>query len=613
MVMNAHASRVRHELRINRPMKRPWLTWLGFGLCVAVVLAAMGWISRVALESESSEARAIARAEYEEDVRLALWRMDYLLGSVLAQEVAQPFFAFASPEGAGTQTTLPKSLPRHVLLHFRYSSDGQLTSPWVLKNAAKAKGAGAALPLELIATAERRLDELCALVTYGELDQRLPEKLTGSSESLLIARDNLPSEQVAANVSRENFNEGQLQGRNRRGDFQQSQLSNTEFMARQEGFQRLVDSNRLQGTLSIKGNVRVGEMTPLWFGDQLLLTRRVRSGDSISLQGAWLDWNGNDGLRAELLAIVADKFPEASLRPVLKADDEENPTRERRLAVLPLEFVPGEPPESPAELWTTLRISLLVAWGCVLLAALAVGALLLGVVRLSERRAAFVSAVTHELRTPLTTFRMYADMLARGMVPQPDRQRHYLNTLRVESDRLTHLVANVLSYARLERGRPVRQLQTVALGELIAQAQARLADRAAQGGLELRVSVDPASAGAAVRCDPSVVEQILFNLVDNACKYAAGGLPPAVELSAGRTAQGVIMHVRDHGPGIAPWDRRRVFRTFGKSAHQAANSAPGVGLGLGLSRRLARAMGGDVRLEPKNGQGAAFVLTLREA
>ncbi len=130
-------------------------------------------------------------------------------------------------------------------------------------------------------------------------------------------------------------------------------------------------------------------------------------------------------------------------------------------------------------------------------------------------------------------------------------------------------------------------------------------------GWSCALSVDPASAGAAVRCDPLVVEQILFNLVDNACKYAGNGLPPMVELSAGRAAQGVVMRVRDHGPGIAPSDRRRVFRTFGKSAHQAANSAPGVGLGLGLSRRLARAMGGDLRLESSSGQGAAFVLTLR--
>jgi signal transduction histidine kinase len=205
---------------------------------------------------------------------------------------------------------------------------------------------------------------------------------------------------------------------------------------------------------------------------------------------------------------------------------------------------------------------------------------------------------------------MYADMLARGMVPQPERQQQYLNTLRVESDRLTHLVANVLSYARLERGRPVRQLQTVALGELISQTQARLCDRAAQGGLDLRVSLYPSAAAAPVRCDPSVVEQILFNLVDNACKYAAGGLPSVVELSAGRGAKGVFLRVRDHGPGISNGDRRRVFRTFGKSAHQAAVSAPGVGLGLGLSRRLARGMGGDLRLEGKSSPGASFVLTL---
>ena len=79
--------------------------------------------------------------------------------------------------------------------------------------------------------------------------------------------------------------------------------------------------------------------------------------------------------------------------------------------------------------------------------------LLAGVVALSERRAAFVSSVTHELRTPLTTFRMYADMLARGMVPDAERRQQYLETLRTEAERLTHLVENVLSYARLERGR----------------------------------------------------------------------------------------------------------------------------------------------------------------
>ncbi len=590
-------------------MKRPWLVWLSFGLCVAVVLAAMGWISFAALRAESAETVANARAEFEDAVAPALWQMDALLGSVLAQE---PYFAFMTPDQTATplQTTLPKNMPPYVLLPFKCLPDGQFASPWVVKNAAKSKLS--AESLKLIQTAEKRLGELAKFVTYQALAERLTADDTRASESLVLSRDDGPIEPVVLNSQNENYRDLPFQGRGRRNDIQQSQINNAQFMARQEGVQRLVDSNRKQGTLSILGDMRVGEMNRVWLDRHLLLVRRVRSGSGDRqkeyLQGAWLDWQS---LQEVLLKEVAGAFPEASLRPLTTTTSDDPATNGRRLAALPVEFVPGQPPDSVALGWTPMRISLAVAWGCMLLAATAVAGLLLGVLRLSERRAAFVSAVTHELRTPLTTFRMYADMLARGMVPQPERQQQYLNTLRVESDRLTHLVANVLAYARLERGRPVRQLQTVTLGDLVSQTQARLTDRAAQGGLELRVSLDPSAASAAVRCDPSVVEQILFNLVDNSCKYAANGLPPVVELSAGRAAQGVILRVRDHGPGIAPSDRRRVFRTFGKSAHQAANSAPGVGLGLGLSRRLARGMAGDLRLEPKNGQGAAFVLTLR--
>src|SRR5205807_3842613 len=153
---------------------------------------------------------------------------------------------------------------------------------------------------------------------------------------------------------------------------------------------------------------RMGEMTPLWLGDDLFLARWVRRGSAERpkeyLQGAWLDW---PALRAELLGIVTDKFPEGSLQPIDTSARDDPTTRERLLAVLPLLFVPGEKPDSLANPWTPMRVSLAVAWSCMLLAALAVAGLLLGVLRLSERRAAFVSAVTHELRTPLTTFRMY--------------------------------------------------------------------------------------------------------------------------------------------------------------------------------------------------------------
>src|SRR6187401_3474036 len=105
--------------------------------------------------------------------------------------------------------------------------------------------------------------------------------------------------------------------------------------------------------------------------------------------------------------------------------------------------------------------------GAVLLAVAVAAFLLQGVMTLSERRAAFVSSVTHELRTPLTTFRMYAEMLARGMVPDANRRQEYFTTLQREAERLTLLVENVLAYARLERGRKPQAQDRVTLRSLL--------------------------------------------------------------------------------------------------------------------------------------------------
>ena len=110
----------------------------------------------------------------------------------------------------------------------------------------------------------------------------------------------------------------------------------------------------------------------------------------------------------------------------------------------------------------------------------------------------------------------------------------------------------------------------------------------------------------------AAVEQILFNLVDNACKYAVPRGGTAIRVEVGRADGGAglsFLRVRDDGPGVPPKEARRLFRPFHKSAHDAAHSAPGVGLGLALSRRLARSMGGDLRLDAGLG-GACFVLTV---
>jgi len=281
--------------------------------------------------------------------------------------------------------------------------------------------------------------------------------------------------------------------------------------------------------------------------------------------------------------------------------------RGRRLAALPVRLVSGRVAAAPADGLTPTHLSLIVAWAGAVLAAVAVALLLHGALTLSERRGAFVSAVTHELRTPLTTFQMYTEMLADGMVTEEAKRRAYIETLRAEADRLSHLVENVLAYARLERGRPVGRVETVSLRDLLDRVAGRLTTRAERAGMTLCVET---ADGVAVRTDAAAIGQVLFNLVDNACKYAAAEPDRRIHIEADADGPMVAIRVRDHGPGIARREARRLFRPFRKSAGDAARSAPGVGLGLALSRQLARRLGGDLRLDETVTDGACFVLTL---
>jgi signal transduction histidine kinase len=129
--------------------------------------------------------------------------------------------------------------------------------------------------------------------------------------------------------------------------------------------------------------------------------------------------------------------------------------------------------------------------------------------------------------------------------------------------------------------------------------------------LALKVEIDPAAAAAQTQVDALAVEQILFNLTDNACKYAAPDSTPR-ELHLRLEAEGKTLRLlfRDFGPGLSKQALKKLFQPFAKSATEAAHSAPGVGLGLALSRRLAKELGGKLEYERSSGRGATFCLTL---
>ncbi|MGV3662050.1 MAG: sensor histidine kinase [Prosthecobacter sp.] len=347
----------------------------------------------------------------------------------------------------------------------------------------------------------------------------------------------------------------------------------------------------------------------VWLGDSLVLTREAFVDGMRTVQGVWLDW---PALQAAWLREITDLFPDAGLLPGANAGLNSRPIDDPlRFAALPVRLAPSRIQLPPLPFWTPLRKSLGIALACVLLAGAAVGLVLHGTVALSERRAAFVSAVTHELRTPLTTFRLYSEMLADGMVQDETQRKTYLDTLTGEAGRLSHLVENVLSYARLERGSAKARAENISIGTLLDRVLPRLQQRADDCGMEVRVHATEADRKTQLHIDAAAVEQILFNLVDNACKYAAPrAAEPVIHLEADTGGKFAMLRVRDHGGGISRNERRRIFHPFHKSADQAAHSAPGVGLGLALCRRLATALGGAITLDATHKEGACFVLRL---
>jgi len=350
--------------------------------------------------------------------------------------------------------------------------------------------------------------------------------------------------------------------------------------------------------------VSMGNGRPVWVGSNLLFARTVLIDDRKIIQGCWLDWQRIE----RMLLAEASHLPGARLIPVTETAQT---NLGHMLATLPVRLEVDFVPE-PISGLTPIRISLLVTWICLLFAFLALSALLLGVIRLSERRAAFVSAVTHELRTPLTTFRIYSDMLADDMVSDANQRRQYLQTLRSEADRLRHMVENVLAYARLERGRS-DQRSTIQVDRLSERTVPRLSERAANAGMEFVARLDPDAAEKTLYVNATVIEQILFNLVDNACKYAREAANPKIDFDVESDADQIRFTIRDYGPGLPVKRRWQNWRPFSKTVEEAAHTAPGIGLGLALCQRLAIDSGGSLQVDnapPSDAPGTIAALRL---
>lgn len=228
--------------------------------------------------------------------------------------------------------------------------------------------------------------------------------------------------------------------------------------------------------------------------------------------------------------------------------------------------------------------------------------------RLADQRAqqfTFLAAVSHDLRNPMASLRTAAELAARHN-EDPTQQRRMQIILR-QVDRLNRLVEDLMDFSRIGAGRFELHLVEADLREVVQETVELFSDASEKHEIRVVLPDRP----IVVSHDPTRIGQVLGNLLSNAIKYAPEGGPVDVSLEA--DGDQAVVRVHDRGMGIDPAHRERIFTAFERSASVDAE-IPGVGLGLAVARRLARAHGGDIVLEssePRRGSTFALWLPLR--
>lgn len=279
----------------------------------------------------------------------------------------------------------------------------------------------------------------------------------------------------------------------------------------------------------------------------------------------------------------------------------------------------------PAALYASYRVRLWMAIALILVTTLAAFAGLFAAwrayhreQRLAQMKSDFVANVSHELRAPVAAVRLMAESLERGSVEPQARQREYLRLIGQECRRLSSLVANVLDFSRIDRGRRQYTFAPEDLSALVVETADVMRPYAAER--HVRLVCAPVPAGTAVpfpAVDRAAIQQALVNLVDNAIKHSPGDAEVVVGVevqpSAGPdTSSGsrISLFVQDHGTGIPADQQQRIFEPFYRLESGLRRETQGVGIGLSIVKHVAEAHGGRVFVRSNPGEGSRFVIEL---
>jgi len=225
---------------------------------------------------------------------------------------------------------------------------------------------------------------------------------------------------------------------------------------------------------------------------------------------------------------------------------------------------------------------------------------------LESTRQEFVANVSHELRTPLSLIKGFVETLLDGAKDDPELATRFLLTIEKHTDRLTFLIEDLLTISKLESGQIVMNLHEV---ELKQETERVLEDLQARANAKNTRLVNQLPGELSARADADRLQQVLFNLIENAIKYGK----PEGTVTVGGSANGaerVELWVQDNGPGIPPDAQDRVFERFYRVDRARSRETGGTGLGLSIVKHIVQAHGGEVWVKSELGKGATFYFTL---
>ncbi|MBN2861752.1 MAG: GHKL domain-containing protein [Bacteroidales bacterium] len=226
--------------------------------------------------------------------------------------------------------------------------------------------------------------------------------------------------------------------------------------------------------------------------------------------------------------------------------------------------------------------------------------------RLSKMKSYFMSTVSHEFKSPLTSIRQMAEMLVDGRVSSPERQLKYHTSILQQSERLSHLIDNILDFSKMEEGQKIFQFEKADITLVVKDIVESFQYHKAGQGFDISLSI-PGLVPDIV-FDREAMEQVMHNLLDNACKYSGDSRKIEVHLLS--KVNEIIISVRDYGAGIRKEDQDKIFSRFYRAGEELTQTVKGSGIGLTIVKQIVEAHNGHITVESSPGKGSTFSVRL---